>query len=168
MQVGILSDTHGRSDRLATAIDELTQRGAARIVHCGDITAAEDVRLLGQASAQAYLVGGNMDRDLQSRLLAAAQTHGVEFAPDFVAVPLDDGEHLAATHGHLENLLEELIRGGQFPYVCHGHTHRMRDERFGEVRVLNPGALWHPKGRSECTCLRLDTAEDTIEEIVIA
>jgi hypothetical protein len=168
MKIGILSDTHGRSDRLATAIDVLTQRGAEGIVHCGDITAAEDIRLLGEAPVPAWAVAGNMDRDIQPRLLAAAQSHGVEFAPDFVAVPLDDGEHLAATHGHLENLLDELICGGQFPYVCHGHTHRVRDERFGEVRVLNPGALWHPKGRSECTCLLLDVDTDTTEEITIA
>jgi hypothetical protein len=167
MKIGILSDSHGRGDRVAEAVKRLVERGGEAIVHCGDLTTTDDVRPLGDAGVPAWLVAGNMDRDLESRLFAAARTHGVEYAVDFVALPLGGGEHLAATHGHLANLLEELIRGGQFRYVCHGHTHRLRDERIGDVRVLNPGALWHPKGRSECTCLLLDVDTDDVEELII-
>lgn len=167
MKIGILSDSHGRADRIHDAVSQLMDRGAEAIVHCGDITTPEDVSSLARPGVKAYLAAGNMDRDLNSWLLTAARNHGVDYAPDFIAVPLGHGDHLAATHGHLEHLLDELIRGGQFRYVCHGHTHRYRDEKFGDVRILNPGALWHPKGRRNCTCILLDADADTVEAIVI-
>ncbi|MBS3821666.1 MAG: YfcE family phosphodiesterase [Planctomycetes bacterium] len=167
MKIGIVSDSHGRSDRLAEAVAQLAARGAEAVVHCGDITAAEDVEVLAGSDAPAWLVAGNMDRHEEAGLRQAAEACGVTFAIDFVAVPLGDGEHLAATHGHLQHLLDELVRGGQFRYVCHGHSHRRRDERLAEARVLNPGALWHPRGRRDCTCLLLDTHADRLEEISI-
>ena len=52
--------------------------------------------------------------------------------------------------------------GGQFPYVCHGHTHRLRDDRIGDVRVINPGALNHPRNPRHPTIAVLDTATDTL------
>ena len=84
------------------------------------------------------------------------------FAEDFITVPIGNRRHLAATHGHLAHVVEELILGGQFPYVCHGHTHRLRDERIGGCRVINPGALRGPRGRRGPTCALLDTDTDEL------
>ena len=81
-----------------------------------------------------------------------------------VEVPLGDGEHLAATHGHRETILDGLIGGQQFPYVCHGHSHRVRDERIGRTRVINPGALHHAKVH---TIAMLDTDTDMLEHIIV-
>ena len=89
----------------------------------------------------------------------------------FVAVPLNgedgadstDRKYLAATHGKDELLLDELIRGEQYRYVCHGHTHRMSDHRINSTRVLNPGALYHPRGGSGRTAMLLDTDTDTVK-----
>lgn len=163
MRIGIVSDTHGKSKRLAAALDLLARRGAEIVIHCGDILEPDDVARLGRFPGRAYLTFGNMDRHALEKLSEAARRATMTCAADFLTVPLGDGRHLAATHGNLETLLEELIRGGQYAYVCHGHTHQQRDERFGPTRVLNPGALYHPReGKEPSVCL-LDVPTDTAD-----
>lgn len=166
MNIGIVSDTHGNARRLGRAIQQLTDRGVGALVHCGDVGSRECFDLLARATAKAYLVAGNMDRAMGD-LSTAARQSGVTFATDFVAVPLAGGEHLAATHGHYAHLLEELVDGGQFAYVAHGHSHRRRDDRVGPVRVINPGSLHHPRGGEDPGCAWLNPRADQLEFIPI-
>jgi putative phosphoesterase len=167
MRIGILSDTHGKTKRLQKALELLTQNDAEAVVHCGDILSAEEVQVLGGFPGLAYLTAGNMDRHAVESIAESAESLGVMFAADFLSVPLRDGRELIATHGHLEELLDDLIRSGQYAYVCHGHTHYRRDERVGPTRVINPGALYHAKDRQgESVCL-LDTDKDTVEFLKI-
>ena len=161
MIIGILSDTHGRTDRLSSALSLFADAGVEAIVHCGDICSTKCIQVLGTASVPTYLVAGNMDWGVFHIPRTAAKA-GVNFSRDTVEVDLGDGRHLIATHGHHEDLLDDLIRGGQFPYVCHGHTHRLRDDRIGNVRVINPGALNHPRNPRHPTAAILDTATDTL------
>jgi hypothetical protein len=94
-----------------------------------------------------------------------ARTHGVNFAEDFLEVPLGDGRHLIALHGHDEQLFQEFLAGEQFPYICHGHTHRTADNTYGQVRVICPGALAHPRSPKHPTAAILDTDSDTVRFI---
>jgi hypothetical protein len=167
VNIGIISDTHGNASRLHRAIGRLTDRGIAALVHCGDIGSRECFNLLAGAGVAAYLVAGNMDRAMGDLSTAARQT-GVTFAADFVGIPIGNGEHLAATHGHLLHLLSELIDGGQFAYVAHGHSHRRRDDRVGRVRVVNPGALHRPRGGEQPGCAWLDTTTDELQFLPIS
>ncbi len=166
MRIGIVSDTHGHTRRLQRALAALAGRGAEAVVHCGDVGSADCLRLLAAAGVPAYAVSGNMDRR-PGDLAAAARGAGVAFSREILAVALNGGEHLAATHGDNADLLEELIRGGQFRYVCHGHTHRARDERVGRTRVINPGALKMPRSPHHPTVALLDTDADTVELISV-
>lgn len=168
MIVGILSDSHGRARILRRAVDILVGRGAEVIVHCGDFSKIACLDPLAEAPVQTYAVAGNMDRHILADLPHAAAQRGVTFHPRTVEVPLGDGRFLVALHGHDEHLLEELVLGGRFPYVCHGHTHRADDRRIGSVRVICPGALASPQGRRDLTCALLDTAADTVELLVVA
>lgn len=52
-----------------------------------------------------------------------------------------DGKLFAAIHGHRLAALTQLIQSQRYDYVLTGHTHRVRDERIGRTRVINPGAL---------------------------
>ena len=164
MKIGLLSDSHRHTRRLSAAVEALVDLGAEAIVHCGDILSADDVKVLGEAGVPAYLVCGNMDRR-PGRLADAAAGCGVTFSRRFVAVLLGDGQYLAALHGDDEDLLDELVAGGQFPYVCHGHTHRASDERHANARVICPGALRHPKHPGRPSAAVLDTAEDALTSI---
>jgi len=166
MKIGLLSDSHGHTKRLRAAVEALVDLGAEAIVHCGDILGADDVKVLGDPGVPAYLVCGNMDRRPR-RLAGAASECGVAFSRRFVAVPLGNGRYLAALHGDDTTLLDELVAGGQFPYVCRGHTHRAADERHGNVRVICPGALRHPKHPGRPSAAVLDTAEDALTFIKV-
>jgi uncharacterized protein len=162
MIIGILSDTHGRDARLKAALEILRQRGAQAVVHCGDIGTFECLEILGQCGIAAYAVAGNVDAHLPN-LEAQALKAGVTFSSEVVEVPLSKGQYLVATHGHDEAILSELLVGQQFPYVCHGHTHKTRDERIGSVRVINPGALFNCRGPNYHTVALLDTQTDELE-----
>ena len=167
MKIGIVSDSHGGASRLRAALEVLVGLGAEAVVHCGDVGSAECVEVLGAAGVPTYLVLGNMDRR-QAKLAAAAKKCGVALEWQAVQVPIGKGRHLAATHGHDEQVLGELVIGGQFPYVCHGHTHRVRDERLADTRVINPGALRHPKDPKHPAAAILDTETDTLRHIAVA
>ncbi|MHC4984971.1 MAG: metallophosphoesterase family protein [Planctomycetota bacterium] len=167
MRIGIVSDSHGHTDRLRRALALLAEAGAQEIVHCGDIGSTECVEALSQCGLPSHLVAGNMDRYVR-HLSRTADRCGLDFDPQTVEVTIGDSQHLVATHGHHGHLLDELIAGGQFPYVCHGHTHRFRDERIGPVRVINPGALHHPKGPHHPTVAVLDTDTDDLQVVDVA
>ena len=124
------------------------------------IIKAEAFLLLGRAPQDVYAVGGNTDRS--GVLGVCARACGVAFHPDTIEVRLREGCGVAVAHGHDGALLGELVAARQFPYVCHGHTHRTRDERIGQARVVCPGALWHPRRPAYPTMAILDTDEDTV------
>jgi len=163
MKIGILSDSHGKNDRLASALKLLVGGGAEVLVHCGDIGSAWSVELLGQAGPPAYLVMGNIDRHADD-LQTSAQRCGVHLGWEVVEVPIGPDRYLLATHGHDEQLLDELITGQQFPFICHGHTHHARNQQIGKIRVINPGALHNTR---RCSVALLDTAAGEVEFIVV-
>jgi len=159
MKIGSVSDSHGKALRLRAALAKLIERGAEAIVHCGDVGSADCIAALGEVDVPAYACAGNMDRR-HDRLAAEAGRAGVHFRPDVVMVPLGDGRCLAAAHGNDPAALARLVDSEAVCYVCHGHTHRRRDDRVGAKRVINPGALRHanPPGVA-----LLDTDTDTLE-----
>jgi hypothetical protein len=159
MKIGVISDSHGKHERLALAAGMLVDRGAAALVHCGDIGHERSLETLAAAGVPAYVVSGNTDRHIPA-LIRMAEKLGVEFHWEVIEAPLGDGRFLVATHGHDERLVETLIAGEQFPYVCVGHSHEPQDVRRGPVRVINPGAL-HRAG--EYTVALLDTDADELE-----
>jgi len=158
MKIGIISDSHGKAGRLRKALAALAERGAEAIVHCGDVGSRDCIAALGEADLPAHVVAGNMDRHLR-RLAAEARAAGVHFEEDTIVIPLGEKGSLALTHGDRAETLEQLLVGGRFAYVCHGHTHERRDERIGSTRVINPGAL---SGQSPTAAL-LDSDCDTVE-----
>jgi uncharacterized protein len=166
MLIGLLSDSHANTSRLESAMAILAGQSVDAIVHCGDIEAVDHVVILAQSGVPAYLVAGNMDHH-PAKLSRLAEDRGVNFAPDFLEVPLGDGKYLIALHGHNEQLLLELVEGGQFPYICHGHTHRTADNSYGPVRVICPGALIHPRSPKYPTLAILDTDADTVKFIEV-
>ena len=163
MKIGIVSDSHGQAELLAKAIDLLTDSGAEVLVHCGDIGSPACAMLLGWADVPAYAVLGNVDLSA-AELDAAAESSGLKLKWDFITVPLADAGKLAVTHGDQEDLLAELISGGQYAYVCHGHTHCRRDEQVGGVRVINPGSLHCSRDKGPGAAL-LDTQAGRLEYI---
>lgn len=163
MKIGILSDTHNAQDNTKTALAALRERGVAQIIHCGDLTTPEMVYLF--SGWRVTFVLGNMDRGGMLALGEAANQIGAARPRDLAEVRADD-MLIGVTHGDNGSRLQSMIVSGKYAVVCHGHTHRRRDEHNTaySVRVLNPGALGgnHPEARSVCV---LDTVSGGVEFI---
>lgn len=162
MKVGILSDTHGNLHNTEKALAILRERGAEKIIHCGDITTSTVVMLF--AGWDVTFVFGNMDLN-RDELNAAAQSIGaarLQFRRDIEA----DGVLIGVVHGNDQSVLYAMAISGKYTYVCHGHTHQRRNDFWSpySVRVINPGALGGSQPQTRSVCL-LDTSADTIEFI---
>ncbi|MGM0675744.1 MAG: metallophosphoesterase family protein [Spirochaetota bacterium] len=155
--IAIVSDTHGNHDYPERAVEILRQRGVRTVVHCGDVGNPSVVPIF--AGFEAWFVIGNVDRDYQALAQAVkgyfghghlAMTHRLEFS----------GKRIAVCHGHT-NDLSRIIEEGNDDYILTGHTHRRRDEREHDVRVLNPGALGGLKAQTRSFAL-LDEERDNV------
>lgn len=138
MLLGILSDTHNNLANLRTALAILRDEQVDTLIHCGDITDVETAQQLAEFRVICTLGNGDWNASEIQRNLRY-------FRPDNVLGLSFQGElggvQVAATHGHLQGILDNLVQSGQYAYVFHGHSHRHKDEQIGATRVINPGAL---------------------------
>jgi putative phosphoesterase len=160
MKIGILSDSHGRHDRVRRALAVLRRRGVQTVLHCGDVddpATVEEFR-----GFDAHLVFGNCDYDREALRAAAAEV-GATFHEPFGSLERD-GVTLAFVHGDDRGLLADLERSGAFDYLFHGHTHQADDRRSGPTRVINPGALQRARPK---TFVVLDLASGEAESVEV-
>ena len=161
-RIGLLSDSHGHAAITARAAAALVEAGAQMLVHLGDVgsQAVLDALLIptsGGGTVPVRVVFGNTDDDLEG-LSRYARMIGIEVDHPGGRLMVD-GKTLAFTHGHIERLMRDAL-AAKVDYLCHGHTHRVRDERVGVTRVINPGAL-HRAARYSAAVL--DAARDRVE-----
>jgi len=156
MRIGIISDTHDDLQALDQALDTLRAEGIDVLLHCGDLCMPGTMEVL--ADFDAWVARGNMDRhpDLAA---AARSTIGLGRFADRHWLTLE-GQSAILLHGHRQEELRQIIGGGEYAYIFHGHTHRRRDQRVGPTRVINPGALGGMRWQRRSFCiLNLTTDE---------
>jgi putative phosphoesterase len=159
--LGILSDTHGRSDMAAAAIKLLLSRGAEYLIHCGDV--GSDGVLDQLAGHRATFVFGNNDWD-RAGLSRYAKDLGVVCGDDHAKLSFD-GKLVVVTHGDDSRFVSRVLQEQRVDYLFLGHTHKTMDQRQGKVRVINPGALHRA---AEKTVAVLDTQTDVLEFLHVA
>ena len=160
MRIGILSDSHGRTDTTARAVALLRERGAELLLHLGDIGDEHVIdELIGH---NARLVFGNCDWDIAD-LTRHAQFMGVVVDHPMGLIEAG-GRRIAFTHGHLPELMRQAL-DLEVDYLLHGHSNELRDERLGRTRIINPGAL---QRAARYTAAVLDPAADALEIIEVA
>ncbi len=137
MLLGLISDTHNQVQATRTAAETFRRLGVEIVLHTGDVKRPGILHLLSDFDL--WLALGNGDRDPQL-VVTAAELFGAGRADDHHILEIE-GHKIIMLHGHRLAFLEEVIRGGEYDYVIHGHTHIPRDERIGHCRILNPGAL---------------------------
>ena len=137
MKIGILSDSHGDSKITRDAIALLERNGAEKLIHCGDLCGQTVLdELVGH---DCVFVWGNCDRpDASTRVYL--QRIGLPSPTAPLRITLA-GKRIAVCHGH-ELSVDEFVDDESLDYVFHGHSHQMRDERRGNCRIINPGALY--------------------------
>src|SRR5262249_29441050 len=87
----------------------------------------------------AHFVLGNCDDDYESLKEAIEAINGKLHEP-YGRLELE-GCKIAFVHGHVDQVLRDLKRSGEFDFLFYGHTHKPDDYQFGPTRVVNPGAL---------------------------
>lgn len=129
MNILIVSDSHGMSERLQTIVDRVQPE---HILHCGDFcTELEEL-----PDQSITYVRGNCD---------------------FVLAPYDniwmgEGHRIFLTHGHRYQVNTALLplwykgKEQQAQIVCFGHTHIPYCEQNEDVLLINPGSLSSPRG----------------------
>lgn len=159
---GLLSDSHGRATTTEKAVGGLVDAGAEVLLHLGDVGTVEVIDALVAEGASgeelpAHVVFGNVDWD-QGVLARYAEDLGVRVAHPEGVIQLPGGGELRFQHGHEDARMREALDAGP-AYLCHGHSHARRDERVGQTRVVNPGALFRAAAYSVAL---LDTDADTV------
>jgi putative phosphoesterase len=160
MRIGVVSDTHDRSEVVAEAIRLMLEQHVELVLHCGDIETTETVRLF--KAVPTHFVFGNWDKD-KARLAAAIKEVGGTHHDSFGAIELA-GKRVAWVHSHERHQLRQLEHSEFFDYVFYGHTHVREQHRTGKTLVANPGALFRANPK---TCIVLDVATGEIKPIIV-
>lgn len=155
MLIGILSDSHGRTDATRDALQLLGDRGAGHYLHCGDVGGVRVLDLFAGLSAS--IVWGNNDWDRRDLARYAAGL-GLRCG-DLIDDLAWDGLRVAVAHGDDPRLLRPLLLRREHHILCLGHTHVPCDHRDGPLRIVNPGALHRANPR---TVALLDSADGQV------
>jgi putative phosphoesterase len=138
MLLGIISDTHDKLARTRVAIEMLLAAGAECLVHCGDFVEPEILAVC--AGPPLYFVFGNNDSYNVDSLESMGKAIGATCLGWGGVVELA-GKRVALTHGHSPSDGRRVLAAGP-DYLLVGHSHVAEDHREGNVRRINPGALY--------------------------
>jgi hypothetical protein len=108
MKIGVLSDTHGRTDTVAMALAEFRARSVELVIHCGDVDDAETVKAF--AGWNVHFVFGNCDSD-RAGIRRAIEAIGGKLHEPFGHLELA-GKQLAWLHGDKPDLKHDLETSG--------------------------------------------------------
>jgi uncharacterized protein len=133
VRLAIISDTHlprGTRSLPAACLAEL--RGADAILHGGDFTRVEVLRLLEDIGPPVHGVHGNIDDDTLTRMLPAARV--VEAAGVRIAMIHDAGQKTG-------RLARMRARFKDADAVVFGHSHLPLHEQAPDgFQIFNPGS----------------------------
>ena len=150
MKLLVLSDTHGRIERILRLLPFLS--GLDGIVHLGDYL--KDGKELARASGlPVHQVGGNCD--------------GVTVREEALHVLETPFGRILLTHGHLHGVKTSparLVYQAQemnCVAVLYGHTHVPFYGEWDGIRLLNPGSISFPRHDSAPSYALLTLEKDT-------
>lgn len=142
MHIAIISDIHDSIENLTWAIAEITQRNT--VTHAfllGDYCSPFIITKFLDLHTPITAVWGNNDLDKQQILQNAHKhEHLFVFAKhEFDSITIDDKKYFIT---HYPELAENAAKSKEYDAVFHGHTHRIKNEKIGEVPIINPGKLF--------------------------
>lgn len=161
MLIGVLSDTHGRTDSTELAVTLLRKRGAMQLIHCGDVGSTRVLDLM--AGIPCAFVWGNCDYDHHT-LQGHAAALGIACCGAMGRLTLD-GKIVSFLHGDDSRQLQRILTVQDCDYLFLGHSHVRSDQHVGRIHVINPGALHRASVK---TVALIDTATDAVEFLEIS
>ena len=138
-KIAIFSDSHDNVWNLAMALEQTRARGAAALLHCGDLCAPFVVKQLAEHfSGPIHIVFGNNDGD--GRLIQTIASKYGHVQHHGIYAELVVGARKIAMIHYPEPALR-IAQSGQFDLVCYGHDHRKHHELIGVCHFVNPGEI---------------------------
>ena len=158
--LGVISNSHGRADAVAAAVEVFSASAVESIVHCGDVGGRHVLDAINRIGG--VFVWGDRDHD-RTGLMRYGQNLGLrclgimgelEFATKQIVI----------IHGDDKKLLHKLLQEQQYDYLLCGHALTPEDHVVGRTRVLNPGPLF---GAQAASALLLDPSNGEMRLIAL-
>lgn len=146
MNIGILSDSHLKSDYTKDVIDFLKKEDCQYLVHAGDLCIEKNLQLLEESNLSYVAVFGNNDRSL----LPLASKYNIKNEPYYFKIK-DIKFKLMHLPYHMTPDCDVLI---------FGHTHKFECDYKNKTLFLNPGEVCaREKPLIECMKLQINENE---------
>jgi hypothetical protein len=135
MRIGVVGDTHDRTDNVDRIVALFSEARVERVVHTGDITSPAVLEQFARLEVPMLGVFGNNDHSERIRLEHEASRFGMDFAPPPRTFRWA-GRRILVVHDPEE---APATLSAEIDLVLHGHTHRHRHELHGDTLIFNPG-----------------------------
>ena len=157
MLVGVVSDTHNNIKNIKKIIDLFNEAQVELVVHTGDISKAETLRIFSKLDAPLVGVYGNNDR-IEEGLEEVCIEYDFNFQEPPLAINLKDKKIVVF---HEPDLIKEYIKEHKdTDLILHGHTHRYKEEKIDQTVYFNPGeSAGSMEGKSALGIVNLNNLE---------
>ncbi|MGE4383637.1 MAG: YfcE family phosphodiesterase [Arcobacter sp.] len=146
MKIGILSDSHLKSDYTKEVIDFLKAQKCEYLIHAGDLCIEKNLQLLEESELKYIAVFGNNDR----ALLSLSSKYNIKAEPYYFKI-----QDLKFKLMHLPYHLTP-----DSDIVIFGHTHEFECDYKNKTLFLNPGEVCaREKPLIECVKLEINENE---------
>lgn len=139
MEIGIVSDTHDHFGKAERAADFFEEKEIDRVIHCGDMICPATARIFDR-DFDFYAVRGNNDGEWD--LKSTVEEFG-NFYNNVVELVFS-GRSIAVYHGTEEEIVDGLVKCGEYDYVFRGHTHEKKVREIEGTVEINPGGVKLP------------------------
>ena len=136
MLVGVVSDTHNNITNIENIINIFNKEKVNLVIHTGDISKPETLRLFSSLNCPLMGVFGNNDR-IEKGLKEVCDEYDFNFQDPPFPLTLEN-KKIAIFHE--PELIDEYIKEDEdVQLIIHGHTHRYREETISNIIYFNPG-----------------------------
>ena len=136
MLVGVVSDTHNNVKNIQKIINIFNEEKVQTVIHTGDISNSESLRLFSKLNCSLVGVFGNNDR-MEKGLKEVCNEYNFSFQEPPLTIVLRNRKIIIF---HEPDLIKKYVKkNNKIDFVIHGHTHRYREEIIAETTYFNPG-----------------------------
>ena len=136
MLVGVVSDTHNNISNIKSIIDIFNKQKVDLVIHTGDISKPDTLKIFSDLNSPMMGVFGNNDR-IESGLEEVCREYKFNFKEPPLSIVLEN-RNIAVFH-EPEIIQEYLNNNENIDIIIHGHTHRYREEEIDGIIYFNPG-----------------------------
>ena len=145
MKIGILSDSHLKSDYTKEVIDFLKEINSEYLIHAGDLCIEKNLQLLEESKLKYVAVFGNNDRPLHS----LSSAYNIKQEPYYFKI-----EEIKFKLMHLPYYMTPDSH-----IVISGHTHIFECEYKNNTLFINPGEVC-AREKPLIECVQLEIKEN--------